>query len=121
MSKLILIVEDNEMNRDMLSRRLTKKGYKVEVAVNGKEFIDRIEDISPDIVLLDIRMPVMDGLTAVGILRNEMNIKDLPVIGLSAHAMEEDKNQAIEAGCSDYESKPIDLKILIEKIEKFTS
>ena len=121
MTKLILIVEDNEFNRDMLSRRLKKKGYEVCAVADGREFIDVLKTISPNIVLLDIIMPVMDGLTALKKVRTDKANPTFPVIGLSAHAREDEKQKAFEAGCIAYQTKPVDLDILIAKIEELTN
>lgn len=117
MSK-ILLVEDNEMNRDMLSRRLLKKGYEVVMAVNGKEGVDMASTESPDLILLDMSLPVMDGWTAAGHLKSNPETQNIPVIALTAHAMAEDKEKALAAGCDDYDTKPVDFKRLREKIEQ---
>ena len=113
----ILLVEDNEMNRDMLSRRLIKKGYDVVMAVNGQEGVDMAASESPDLILLDMSLPVMDGWTAAGHLKANPDTRDIPVIALTAHAMAEDKEKALGAGCDDYDTKPVDFKRLREKID----
>lgn len=115
----ILLVEDNEMNRDMLSRRLIKKGYEVVIAVNGQEGVDMATSEKPDLILLDMSLPVMDGWTAAGHLKANADTKDIPVIALTAHAMAEDKEKALAAGCDDFDTKPVDFKGLREKIDKF--
>ena len=115
----ILLVEDNEMNRDMLSRRLIKKGYDVVIAVNGHEGVDMATSEKPDLILLDMSLPVMDGWTAAGHLKANRDTKDIPVIALTAHAMAEDKEKALAAGCDDFDTKPVDFKGLREKIDKF--
>ena len=115
----ILLVEDNEMNRDMLSRRLIKKGFEVVIAVNGQEGVDMATSEKPDLILLDMSLPVMDGWTAAGHLKANAETKDIPVIALTAHAMAEDKEKALAAGCDDFDTKPVDFKGLREKIDKF--
>jgi len=113
----ILLVEDNEMNRDMLTRRLERKGYEVLIAVNGQEGIDMARELEPDLVLMDMSLPVVDGWDATKILKSEEATQVIPIIGLSAHAMSGDRDKAIEAGCDDYDTKPIELVRLIDKIE----
>ena len=115
----ILLVEDNEMNRDMLSRRLIKKGFEVVIAVNGQEGVDMATSEKPDLILLDMSLPVMDGWTAAGHLKANPDTKDIPVIALTAHAMAEDKEKALAAGCDDFDTKPVDFKGLREKIDKY--
>ena len=116
MSK-ILVVEDNEMNRDMLSRRLERKGFEVTVAVNGQEGIDMASSNSPDIILMDLSLPVIDGWEATRQIKANPTTQVIPVIALTAHAMAGDEKKALEAGCNDYDTKPIDLKRLLGKIE----
>jgi len=113
----ILIVEDNEMNRDMLSRRLKRKGYDIEVAVDGQQGVDKATELMPDIVLMDMSLPIMDGWKATKTLRNNQTTAALKIIALTAHAMEGDRQKALKAGCDDYDTKPIDLKRLLGKIE----
>ncbi len=115
----ILIVEDNEMNRDMLSRRLNRKGYEVEVAVDGQQGIDMAISSMPDIVLMDMSLPIKDGWAATRELRQNPATAGLKIIALTAHAMDGDRQKAVEAGCDDYDTKPIDLKRLLGKIEAF--
>jgi CheY-like chemotaxis protein len=115
----ILLVEDNEMNRDMLSRRLIKKGYEVVMAVNGQEGVDMASSESPDLILLDMSLPVMDGWTAAGHLKANPDTKNIPVIALTAHAMQEDREKALAAGCDDFDTKPVDFKSLKEKIDSY--
>ena len=117
MSKKILIVEDNEMNRDMLSRRLARKGYEVILAEDGAAGLDMMENEQPDLVLMDMGLPVMDGWTATAKAKANPNLATIPVIALTAHALEEDRIRAMEAGADDFDTKPIDLKRLLEKIE----
>ncbi len=112
----ILLVEDNEMNRDMLSRRLKKKGFEVVLAFDGKQGVEMAGEQAPDIILLDMSLPVMDGWEAAQLLKNDDATKQIPVIALTAHAMAGDKEKALEAGCDDYDTKPIDLPRLLEKI-----
>lgn len=115
MSK-ILLVEDNEMNRDMLSRRLTRHGHVVTIAVDGQEALDRIRADPPDIVLMDMSLPVLDGWEATRRLRADPDTRHVPVIALTAHAMSEDRDKAIAAGCNDYATKPVDLPRLLAMI-----
>lgn len=117
----ILIVEDNEMNRDMLSRRLKRRSFEVIMAVNGQEGLDMARAESPDLVLMDMSLPVMDGWEATRQLKADAATQGIPVIALTAHAMAGDREKALDAGCDDYDTKPINFKRLVEKIEKFTS
>lgn len=113
----ILLVEDNEMNRDMLSRRLERKGYLVVLAVDGQCGVVLAETEEPDLVLMDMSLPVLDGWEATRRLKANPNTRHIPVIALTAHAMSSDRDKAIEAGCDDYDTKPIDLPRLLAKIE----
>jgi two-component system cell cycle response regulator DivK len=113
----ILIVEDNEMNRDMLSRRLVRRGYAVVIAVDGEQGLSAAQEESPDLILMDMSLPVMDGWEATRRLKGDAATCAIPVIGLTAHAMTGDRDMALAAGCDDYDTKPIDLPRLIEKIE----
>lgn len=115
----ILIVEDNEMNRDMLSRRLKRKGYEIEVAVDGQQGVDMATASKPDIVLMDMSLPIKDGWAATRELKGNPATAALTIIALTAHAMDGDKQKAMAAGCDDYDTKPIDLKRLLGKIEAF--
>ena len=115
----ILIVEDDDMNRDMLMRRLQRRGYEIIVAVNGIQAIELVNSESPDLILMDMSMPVMDGWQATRIIKSTEATKQIPVIGLSAHAMVSDREKALEVGCDDYDTKPIDLNRLVEKIQVF--
>jgi CheY-like chemotaxis protein len=112
----ILLVEDNEMNRDMLSRRLKKKGFEVAMAFDGKQGVEMAQAQSPDLILLDMSLPVMDGWEAAGILKSNATTSSIPIIALTAHAMAGDKEKALVAGCDDYDTKPIDFKRLLSKI-----
>ena len=116
MSK-ILLVEDNEMNRDMLTRRLERKGYEVVIAVDGQTGVDMASSASPDIILMDLSLPVMDGWEATRQIKADPATQSIPVIALTAHAMAGDEQKAREAGCDDYDTKPVDLKRLLGKIE----
>lgn len=113
----ILIVEDNEMNRDMLSRRLTKRGYDIVLAGDGAEGIAKANSESPDLILMDMGLPVMDGWTATRQLKQDPITRRIPVIALTAHAMAGDQQKALAAGCDDYDTKPVDIKRLLPKIE----
>ena len=116
----ILLVEDNEMNRDMLSRRLLRKGFEVVIAVDGKEGVDMASSESTDIILLDMSLPVMDGWEAAGHLKTNPETREIPVLALTAHAMDGDREKAIEAGCDDYDTKPVNFARLLEKINALT-
>jgi two-component system, cell cycle response regulator DivK len=113
----ILLVEDNEMNRDMLSRRLARKGYEIVIAVDGGQGVKMAHDEKPDLILMDMSLPVKDGWTATRELKDDPDTKHIPVIALTAHAMSGDREQALEAGCDDYDTKPIELPRLLGKIE----
>jgi CheY-like chemotaxis protein len=113
----ILLVEDNEMNRDMLSRRLERRGYEVVIAVDGNEGISMATSEKPDLVLMDMSLPLMDGWEATRALKADVGTKGIPVIALTAHAMSTDREKALEAGCDDYDTKPIELSRLLEKME----
>ncbi len=113
----ILLVEDNEMNRDMLSRRLQRRGYEVLIAVDGQLGVTMAQSENPDLILMDMSLPVMDGWEATRTLKAAEATKHIPVIALTAHAMSTDRDKAIEAGCDDYDTKPIELPRLLEKIE----
>ena len=115
----ILLVEDNEMNRDMLSRRLKKKGFEVEIAVDGQEGVDKAKSISPDLILMDLSLPVLDGWGATKAIKTNPETSSIPIIALTAHAMAGDREKAMEAGADEYDTKPIDLKRLISKINSF--
>jgi CheY-like chemotaxis protein len=112
----ILIVEDNEMNRDMLSRRLERKGFTVLLAVDGETGLDVAREKVPDLILMDMSLPVVDGWEATRRLKADAALRHIPVIALTAHAMANDRDKALEAGCDDYDTKPIELPRLLEKI-----
>jgi len=105
----ILIIEDNEMNRDMLSRRLERKGYNVLIAVDGELGIEMARSSAPDLILMDMSLPVVDGWEATRRMKADDALKHIPVIALTAHAMANDRDNAIEAGCDDYDTKPIEM------------
>ncbi len=115
----ILIVEDNELNRDMLSRRLERRGFAIVMAVDGQQGVDMARSERPDLILMDMSLPVMDGWTATQTIKGDAELKGIPVIALTAHAMEGDREKAMAAGCDDYDTKPIELPRLLEKIGKF--
>ena len=115
----ILIVEDNEMNRDMLSRRLERRGFGIVMAVDGQQGVDLARSERPDLILMDMSLPVMDGWTATRAIKDDAELQAIPVIALTAHAMEGDREKAMAAGCDDYDTKPIELPRLLEKIGKF--
>jgi CheY-like chemotaxis protein len=117
----VLLVEDNEMNRDMLSRRLTRRGFEVIFAVNGQQGVDLARSERPDIILMDMSLPVLDGWEATRRVKADTATHSVPVIGLTAHAMSGDRERAIEAGCDDYDTKPVELDRLIGKIERLLS
>jgi two-component system cell cycle response regulator DivK len=112
----ILLVEDNEMNRDMLSRRLLRNNFEVVMAVNGQEGVDMAKSEKPDIILMDMSLPVMDGWEATRTIKADEATRSIPVIALTAHAMESDRQQALQAGCDDFDTKPIELPRLLGKI-----
>lgn len=114
----VLLVEDNEMNRDMLARRLEKRGYSIVVAVDGAEGVAAAQQLQPAVILMDMSLPVMDGWSATRRLKRELATRHIPVIGLSSHAMAADRERALQAGCDDYDTKPVDFERLIAKIEQ---
>ncbi|MCY2955642.1 MAG: response regulator [Planctomycetota bacterium] len=113
----ILLVEDNEMNRDMLSRRLARKGYEVVIAVDGGEGIAKARSEAPALVLMDMSLPVVDGWEATRILKADPATQNIPIIGLTAHAMSGDREKCIAAGCDDYDTKPVEILRLLEKMQ----
>ena len=112
----ILLVEDNELNRDMLSRRLQRRGFEVIIAVDGAEGVARAQAELPALILMDMSLPVMDGWTATRTLKADPATNKIPVIGLTAHAMAGDREKCLEAGCDDYDTKPVELPRLLDKI-----
>ena len=115
----ILYVEDNPDNVYMLTRRLKKKGFELIIAGDGQEGIDKAIEESPDLILMDLSLPTMDGWTATAEIKKIEEVKDIPIIALSAHAMPEHRDRAIKAGCSDYDTKPVDIKRLLGKIGQY--
>ena len=116
----ILLVEDNELNREMLVRRLSRAGMEVIIAADGREALERMIEEQPTLVLMDMNLPVLDGWSACREARKDERIKHIPIIALTAHAMEADRLNALEAGCDDYATKPVDFPGLLIKIEKLT-
>jgi two-component system cell cycle response regulator DivK len=113
----ILLVEDNEMNRDMLSRRLVRKGFEVVMAVDGGQAVSMAESEQPDLILMDMSLPVIDGWEATRRVKAAEATAHIPVIALTAHAMSGDREKALDAGCDDYDTKPIEMPRLLEKID----
>ena len=118
MAKLLL-VEDNEMNRDMLTRRLQKRGYDVVTALDGQEAVALVSKEAPDLVLMDMSLPVLDGWQATRLIKGNKATEGIPVIALTAHALNQDREQAFAAGCDEFETKPVDFPALVAKIELF--
>jgi CheY-like chemotaxis protein len=114
----ILLVEDNDINRDMMSRRLQRRAYVMVTAVDGRQAVDMARSENPDVILMDMSLPVMDGWEATRQIKSDPNVKHIPVIGLTAHAMVGDREQALKAGCDDYATKPVDFEKLVELINK---
>ena len=113
----ILLVEDNEMNSDMLSRRLRRKGFDVVVAVDGQKGVDLAQSETPDLILMDMSLPVMDGWAATRAIKADFRTRHIPVIALTAHAVVGDKERALEAGCDDFDTKPVEMPRLMTKLE----
>jgi two-component system, cell cycle response regulator DivK len=116
----VLLVEDNELNRDMLSRRLQRRGYEVSLAVDGQHALEQAAAHRPDVILMDMDLPVLNGWDATRKLRADPEIRNIPVIALTAHALPADRERAMEAGCDAYQSKPIEFADLLSKIEQFS-
>ena len=116
-TRKILLVEDNEMNRDMLSRRLQRKGFQVVMAVDGQQALALSKSEQPGLILMDMSLPILDGWECTRRLKADEETKKIPIIALTAHAMSSDKQRAKEAGCDDYDTKPVDLPRLLSKIE----
>jgi CheY-like chemotaxis protein len=114
----VLLVEDNELNRDMLSRRLNRRGYDVVFAVDGAQALEMARSEKPDIILMDMSLPVMDGWEATRHVKSDDAMRNVPVIALTAHTMSGDREKALAAGCDDYDTKPVELDRLIGKIER---
>jgi CheY-like chemotaxis protein len=113
----ILLVEDNEMNRDMLSRRLERKGYQVAIACDGQQGVDMAASETPDLILMDMSLPVIDGWEATRRIKADERLRLIPIIALTAHAMQGDEQKAKDAGCDDYDVKPVELPRLLGKME----
>jgi len=114
----VLVVEDNEMNRDILSRRLSRRGYVVVFAIDGQQGVEMARSERPDIILMDLSLPVMDGWEATRRVKADEAVRNVPVIGLTAHALVGDREKALAAGCDDYDTKPVEFDRLVEKIER---
>ena len=114
----ILLVEDNDLNRDMLSRRLIKRGFTVILALNGKEGIDKAANEKPDLILMDLSLPIINGWDATREIKANKETSSIPIIALTAHAMAEDRKKALDAGCDEYDTKPIEFDGLLDKINK---
>ena len=117
----VLLIEDNELNRDMLKRRLERKEFIVSCAEDGQSGIDMAKNEMPDIILLDLSLPVIDGWNVARQLKADTNTKDIPIIALTAHAMKGDREKALDAGCDDYDTKPVNLAALLDKMHKLTA
>jgi len=117
----LLLVEDNETNRDMLSRRLERKGYQVVLAADGQSGVEMAQSQTPDLILMDMSLPVLDGWEATRRLKADIATRHIPVIALTAHAMSSDRDKALEAGCDDYDTKPVEMPRLLGKIEALLS
>jgi two-component system cell cycle response regulator DivK len=115
----ILLVEDNELNRDMLSRRLIRRGFEVVIAIDGGQGVDMATSESPNLILLDMSLPVINGWDAAQKLKADAGTRSIPIIALTAHAMGGDREKALEAGCDEYETKPVEFKRLLDKINSF--
>jgi two-component system, cell cycle response regulator DivK len=115
----ILLVEDNELNRDMLSRRLIRRGFEILIAINGAEGLSLARRALPDLILLDMSLPVVDGWTVAGELKADPATRAIPIIALTAHAMAGDRERALAAGCDDFDTKPVELQRLMEKIDAY--
>ena len=117
----VLLIEDNELNRDMLTRRLERKEFIVSCAEDGQSGIDMAKNEMPDIILLDLSLPIIDGWNVARQLKADANTKDIPIIALTAHAMKGDREKALDAGCDDYDTKPVNLQALLDKMHKLTA
>lgn len=118
--KKILLVEDNEMNRDMLSRRLIRRGFEVAIAVDGRQGVEMATTEMPDVILMDMSLPEIDGWEATRMIKGNPQTSAIPVMGLTAHAMAGDREKCLAAGCDEYGAKPVDFADLIEKIQRLT-
>ncbi|HET7262003.1 MAG TPA: response regulator [Casimicrobiaceae bacterium] len=118
MTAKLLLVEDNELNRDMLSRRLARRGYEVVFAQDGQAAVDAAAKLAPDLILMDMSLPVIDGWEATRRIKADQGLRTIPVIALTAHAMQGDANRALAAGCDEFETKPVEFERLLAKIEQ---
>lgn len=116
----ILLIEDNELNRDMLTKRLTRRGHEIIFATDGAQGVEMARSQRPDLVLMDLSLPEIDGWQAARILKNDAGTRQIPVVALTAHAMAGDREKALEAGCDEYATKPVDLPLLLEIIQRLT-
>ena len=116
----VLLIEDNELNRDMLKRRLERRKYNVFCAEDGQSGLDMAQNENPDIILMDLSLPVIDGWTVAQRLKADINTRHIPIIALTAHAMKGDREKALDAGCDEYDTKPINLESLLNKMQKLT-
>ena len=114
----ILLIEDNELNRDMLTRRLEKKLFNVICAINGQEGLDLARNLLPNLILMDLSLPIIDGWDLTKMLKSDYLTKNIPIIALTAHAMKGDREKALECGCDDYDTKPVDFNRLLIKMKK---
>ena len=114
----ILLVEDNEMNRDMLSRRLQRKGFEVVIATDGRQGVAMANSVNPDLILMDMSLPEISGWEAAKMIKGNPLVQKVPIIALTAHAMESDRQRALQSGCNDFDTKPIELTRLLEKMDK---
>ncbi len=119
--KHVLVIEDNEINQELIKRRLEKRGFKVDIASDGESGLKLVQEIMPDLILLDISLPRMDGLEVVKTLKANPQLSRIPVIALTAHAMEGDRQKALQAGFDEYESKPVKIDQLLTKMEKLAA
>ncbi len=119
-SKRVLLVEDNELNRDMMVRRLSRAGLEVLTAADGREALDKMVAEQPQVVLMDMNLPILDGWTASRRAKEDERIAHIPIVALTAHAMDADRENALDAGCDDYATKPVDFPGLLIKIDKLT-
>ena len=117
----ILLVEDNEMNRDMLKRRLERRGHEVSIAVDGAEGVELATSVKPDLILMDLNLPILDGWEATRQIKANEETSGIPIIALTAHAMAGDQKKALEAGCDDYDTKPVEFSRLLEKMENHSA
>lgn len=115
----ILLVEDNQMNRRAVERRLKRRGFEIISALNGQIAVERAEEEKPDLILMDLSLPVMDGWEATQVIRENSTTCEIPIIALTAHALESDRKRALELGCDDFETKPVDVGRLLDKIGRF--